>query len=153
MARLSKFVRNGTLMAQGQAVVVGPEGDTFTIVTRGMTDKYSDRLWALRRAAAMELNRGLKPGSVFYGADSLPPSEDDRCVAQALSEECLTGIEGLEGDGGKPVTLDAFKDLIKERENRALLALAMQAAQVVGIDETTVQAEAEKNSETPSTGS
>lgn len=153
MARLSKFVRNGALMSKGQAVVVGPEGDTFTIVTRGMTDKYSDRLWALRRAAAMELNRGLKPGSVFYNADSLPPSEDDRCVAQALSEECLTGIDGLEGDDGNPITLDQFNELIKNRENRALLALAMQAAQVVGIDENTMKSEAEKNSETSSTGS
>ncbi|MFT8591290.1 MAG: hypothetical protein ABF839_06850 [Acetobacter orientalis] len=153
MARLSKFVRTGLSLSAGQAVTVGPEGDTFTLTTLGMTAEYADRLWALRREAAMELNRKLTPGSVPYSAGQLPPSADDRCVAQALSEKCLTGISGLQGDDGKEITLPEFNELLLHRENAALLVLAIQAAQIVGVDTQTVQAEAEKNSETPSTGS
>jgi len=59
----------------------------------------------------------------------------------------------LQGDDGKEITLPEFNELLLHRENAALLVLAIQAAQIVGVDTQTVQAEAEKNSETPSTGS
>ncbi|MFW7267541.1 hypothetical protein ACMAUO_06165 [Gluconacetobacter sp. Hr-1-5] len=147
MARLSSFTRNTDAVAQGTPVTVGPEGETFVVLTRGMGDAYADRLWALRRAAAFRYNVNLLPQQSPVTPETLPPSEDDRCQAQALTEKCLMGIDGLTHDdeGKVPVTLDEFNELIKHRENRWLLVLALQAASSVGRVQKQVIEDAGKN--------
>ncbi|OUJ10852.1 hypothetical protein [Acetobacter sp. DsW_063] len=145
MARLTTFTRNATSVAQGAPVVVGPEGDSFTITTRGFTDAYVDRLWALRRTATIRYNTGLSANETPVSPDALPPSIEDGCVAQAMAEKCLIGVDGLDGDDGAPVTIEQFCELIQHRENRPLLALAMQAAGSVGRATKALLESAEKN--------
>ena len=131
MAKISSFTRNAAAIAEGTPVTVGVT-DQFVIVTKGMTADYADRLWALRRAAAIRYNTGLSATDVPVDPNNLPPSMDDACQAQALSEKCLIDVQGLENDDGTPIDIATFKEMITHRENRALLALALQAAASVG---------------------
>ncbi|MFT8776754.1 MAG: hypothetical protein ABF893_08870 [Gluconacetobacter liquefaciens] len=145
MAKLSYFVRNAAAMAAGVAITVGPSGNEFVIVTRGLTATFRDRLSALQRDAAIELNRKVQVGAPGYSPDSLPPSVADRCQAQALIDECLTGIEGLENDDGSAVTFDDFKALLLDGSSRGLLALASWAAGRVGDEQAENQKAIEGN--------
>ncbi|KAA8387768.1 hypothetical protein FKW31_03780 [Acetobacter sp. DmW_136] len=131
MAKLSSFTRNATAIAEGTPVTVGVT-DQFIIVTKGMTADYADRLWALRRAAVIRYNTGLSVTDVPVTESTLPPSMDDVCQAQALSEKCLIDVQGLENDDGSPIDIATFNEMITHRENRALLGLALQAAASVG---------------------
>lgn len=132
MAKLSAFTRNSAAVSDGSPIIVGPEGNTFTLVTRGYTNEYADRLWELRRAAAIRLNSNLMPNQTPVSPDFLPPSEEDACVAQAIAEKCLLDVRDLNNPDGSPVTLADYCSLMKDRANRPLLALAMQAAGAVG---------------------
>ncbi|MFT8776263.1 MAG: hypothetical protein ABF893_06340 [Gluconacetobacter liquefaciens] len=145
MARLSKFTRHADAITDGTEVEVGPKSDRFILVTRGMTDAYSDRLWELRRLATIEYNAGLTRDDVRAVPQDLPPSIDDRCVAQALGEKCLIDVRDLEGDDGAAITIDAFRDMITRRENVILLRLTLEAVSSVGTEEKKVLADAEKN--------
>lgn len=132
MGKLSHFIRNAAAVAAGQRITVGPPGNEFVIITRGLTVAFRDRLNALQRDAAIELNRKVQVGAPGYSPDALPPSIMDRCQAQALIDECLTGVEELENDDESTVTFDDFKALLLDGSNRGLLALASWAAGRVG---------------------
>ncbi|MPQ75079.1 hypothetical protein [Acetobacter senegalensis] len=153
MAKAARYMRDESALDNGQAIEVGPEGDKFTITTRGFTTAYIDRLAALQRAAAIRLNTGLPPASTDrVTPDTLPPSVQDDCQAQALAEKCLLDISGLENMDGSPMTIEQFKDAIRKRANMGLLVLALQAAGSVGMASKALLEDAEKNSQPPSAG-
>lgn len=145
MAKLSAFTRNATAMTDGTEVKVGPEKDRFSIVVRGMTDAYTDRLWALRQLASVEYNASLKRGDVRSTPQNLPPSLDDRCVAQALGEKCLLDVHDLDAADGTPVTVEQFREMLLRRENVLLLRLTLEAVASVGFEEQEQNESAEKN--------
>ncbi len=153
MARLSRFTRDGNALNNGQAILVGPEGEQFTITTRGFTADYADRLAALQRAAAIKINTGLTPASPDrVTPDTLPPSVADKCQAQALAEKCILGVADLENDDGSEMTVEQFKEAVQQRENTGLLIMALQAAGSVGLARKALVEDAEKNLPQPSVG-
>lgn len=132
MAKLSSFTRDSAKISDGDRVEVGFGEDKFHITTRGFTPAYRDRLFDLKREAARRLNRDLKPGAIGYLPDTLPPSEDDKCQGQAVAEECVLGVEGLDGDDGQPLGVETFRSLLSSGVHPALISLAIAAAGRVG---------------------
>lgn len=132
MPKLSDFIPDTSAVTGGEAITVGPVGKSFEITTRGFTPAYRDRLSALRREAARTLNRTLQPGAAPYRPDTLPPTVEDKCLGQALAEECIQGVAGLDGDDGQPVTIDQFRALLTSGDAPFLTALAVGAASRVG---------------------
>lgn len=133
MTKISLFTRDQSAMDNGIRVEVGPAGQKFGITTRGLTDGYFDRMFALRRKAAQAVNAGLDQDDLPVTPDNLPPSQEDKIMAQALVECCLLGVDGLEDDAGNPVTFDAFCGLLSQRASQSLLSLAYSAARSVGL--------------------
>lgn len=152
MAKLSAFSRNKARVTEGEKIEVGPEGDTFFIVTRGFLPSYRDTLYDLRLEAARRLNRSLKPGAVAYGPESLPPSEEDKCQGKAIARECVLGVEGLEREDGGDYTVDEFRALLESGDYPVLTSLAISAAGRVGDDRAIQNADAVGNSQPPSNG-
>lgn len=144
MAKLSNFLRNTKAITDGETVTVGPAGMTFQVTTRGFTLAYRDRLAALRREAARTLNRAQQPGATAYLPDGLPPSTEDKCQGQALADECIIDIAGLDDDG-TPVTVEQFRDLIASGEVPFLTSLAFGAAARVSDSRIGEKAAAEGN--------
>ncbi|OUJ05361.1 hypothetical protein [Acetobacter malorum] len=145
MAKLSLFTRDQSAMDNGIRVEVGPAGQKFGITTRGLTDAYYDRMFALKRQAAAEINAALKPGDLPVSPDNLPPSYEDKNMATALVECCLIGVDALEDDDGNAVTFDAFCAMLPERANQGLLSLAYSAARSVGLVQQAQKDDAAKN--------
>ncbi|MBS1026066.1 hypothetical protein [Gluconobacter cerinus] len=134
MAKLSAFSRDRNRVSQGEEIEVGPEGNTFFITTRGFTDAYRDTLYALKKAATLELNRTMRAGAGFYTPESLPPRTEDICQGKALAQECVLGIKGLEGDDGQDLTVDEFRNMLSSGDYTALVTLSLMAAGRVGSD-------------------
>lgn len=145
MTKISLFTRDQSAMDNGIRVEVGPKGRTFGITTRGLTDEYYDRMFALRRQAAAEINAALQPGDLPVTPDNLPPSYEDKNMANALVACCLTGVDNLEDADGSPVTFDAFCAMLSQRANQALLSLAYSAARGVGLAQQSQKDDAVKN--------
>lgn len=146
MANVGAFTMDRDTIRAGEWVQVGTGDDQFEIKTRGFTPEYRDGLNRIRRDAARELNRKLKPGESFYQPADLPPSLDDKCQGQALADHCVLDVRGLT-NGGVPVTADQFRDLIRDPEGRqGLLILAIGAANRVGADRKAEREVAEGNS-------
>lgn len=145
MAKITLFTRNKSAMDNGIRVEVGPQGETFGITTRGLTDAYYDRMFALKRQAAAEINAALKPGDLPVSPDILPPSCEDKNMAKALVECCLIGVDNLEDADGNAVTFDAFCSMLPERANQGLLSLAYNAARSVGVVQQALKDDAVKN--------
>lgn len=129
MAQLSTFTRDRSVVEKGERIAVGPADAPFFVTTRGFSPAYRDALHKLRMQATREANRTLQPGQVPVTPDTLPPSVDDRCQAQALISHCLQDVDGLD-DGAEPVSFDAFCNMLPE--SPALLALSIAAAARVG---------------------
>lgn len=132
MAKLSTFTRDPGRIAEGELIAVGQADDPFMIRTRGFSPAYRDTLARLRLKASREQNRNLQPGQIPTTPDSLPPTVDDRCQAEALNEHCLIDVQGLTNDDGSAVTIDQFKQLLPN--SPGLLFLAIGAASRVGAD-------------------
>lgn len=153
MASLSKFRRDTSIIKQGQWVTVGENDDTFEILTRGSTAPFRDAIARYRHDAVRDLNRKRQPGSDAYDLATLPPSVDDACLGRALVEHCVLDLRGLSHDdaGQQPVTLDEFRDMLRDPETFGGLAgLAFAAVGRVNENATAERAEAVGNSLTPS---
>lgn len=133
MAKLSLFTRSQDQMDNGQRIEVGPVGQKFGITTRGLTDAYHDAVFSLRRAKAIEINSDLGKDDLPVSPDTLPPSAEDRIMAEALAKHCLLGVDSLEDDDGSEVKFDAFCKMLFLRENQPLLSLSYTAARSVGL--------------------
>ncbi|WP_338332154.1 hypothetical protein [Acetobacter sp. LMG 32666] len=149
MAKLSQFTRNTTALSSGVSVQVGPADDPITITTSGFSPAYADRLWALRRIAAIKYNTGLQDGEPLAKPNDLPPSLEDECTAKALGEKCIQGVSGLQSEDGSEITVEQLRDKLLLPDNIPLLRLALEAVSKAGEQAKTMQAEAEKNSQTP----
>lgn len=149
MAKISQFTRKSTPVASGVAVQVGPSDDPITVTTCGFSPAYADRLWALRRIAAIKYNTGLQDGEPLAKPNDLPPSLEDECMARALGEMCIQGVGGLQNDDGSETSVEQFRDQILQPESLPLLRLALEAVGKAAEQVKTMQAEAEKNSQTP----
>lgn len=145
MTKVSFFTRDQSAMDNGIRVEVGPKGQTFGITTRGLTDEYYDYMFSLRRKAAQTINAALEPDDLPVTPDNLPPSYEDKNMAQALTKCCLTGVDGLEDADGNPITFDAFCAMLPKRANQALLSLAFSAARSVGLVQQAQKDDAVKN--------
>jgi hypothetical protein len=152
MAKLGSFTMDREAIRSGEWIAVGTGEDQFEIKTRGFTQAYRDGLNRIRREAARELNRRLKPGESFYQPDALPPSIDDQCQGQALADHCLLDVRGLYNgkdaeNNPVPLGVEQFKELIRDPEGRqGLLILAIGAASRVGADRLAERETAEGNS-------
>lgn len=149
MAKLSQFTRNTTALSSGVSVQVGPADDPITITTSGFSPAYADRLWALRRIAAIKYNTGLQDGEPLAKPNDLPPSLEDECTAKALGEKCIQAVSGLQNDDGSEITVEQLRDQILHPENLSLLRLVLEAVGKAAEQVRAMRGEAEKNSQTP----
>jgi hypothetical protein len=132
MADLQAFTMDRDAIRAGEWVPVGTGDDQFEIKTRGFTQAYRDGLNRIRREAARDLNRKLKPGESFYQPDALPPSLDDKCQGQALADHCVLDVRGL-NNGGTPVTVDQFRELIRDPRGGRVCSFSPSARPAVSV--------------------
>ena len=154
MASLSKFRRDVAAIRGGEWVEVGIFDNVFRILTRGATQEFRDGLSRLRRDAAAELNRHLRPGQDRYTELTLPPTMDDALHGRAIADHCILDVADLNHtdavlDGaGKvvepavPVTADEFRAMMRNHEEYGMvISLAYAAIGRVG-DKTVAEREA-----------
>ena len=153
MASLSKFRRDVAAIRSGEWVEVGIYDQTFEVFTRGLTPAFRDGYARMRRAAAEELNRTVKPGQTRYTETTLPPSMDDIVTAQAIAEYCDLNVRGLYHGPGEtnPVTADEFRDMLRDTESYPTLGGLTYAAALRVTDKSAAdRTEAVGNSPKPS---
>lgn len=145
MTDLSEFVTDRDVVREGDWITVGRGDKTFEIRTRGMWKGFRDYVAGLRLEAARELNSKLGPTDVRYTPDTLPPSLDDKCQGRAAADRCILGVRGLM-KGGQPVTVEEFKDLLRDPDGRmSLLVVALNGIGAIGATRQEEQKEAEGN--------
>lgn len=153
MASLNKFRRDVAAIRSGEWVEVGIGEETFEIFTRGLTPTFRDGYSRMRREAAEELNRTVKPGQTRYTETTLKPSVDDAVTARAIAEFCDLNVRGLYHDEAKtqPVTADEFREMLRDTETfPALGGLTYAAALRVTDKSAADRTEAVGNSPKPS---
>jgi hypothetical protein len=121
MADISTFKRNAAAMRDGEWVSPGPEYGPLMIRTRALGPAFQDARAAALRAAAKR----------YLTEDRIPSAEREAIVTEALIEHCLLDVKGLT-DGGQPITLKRFCELIRDPAFGELNNVAFIAAGLVG---------------------
>jgi hypothetical protein len=119
----------GRMKAGVWVPVTAPGGTTFSLKVRGYTQIYHDYLAKLRRDAAIRLNQKIT-SPPYIDADSLPPSENNKCLGEALATEVFLDVKELfAADGETPITADEFAERLRDPETWSpLIVLVMAAA-------------------------
>ena len=136
MAKLSTFSRNAKAMKEGDWVNPGAEYGGIEIKTKAMNSEYADARANALRLAARE----------FFGNEAKIGSEKrNKIDIQALIDNCLLDIRGLEHADGRPVSIDEFNQMILEPQYGELAIIAFQCAGQVGRVNANMVEEAEGN--------
>lgn len=130
MAKLSTFSRDPDAMRNGAWMNPGVEYG-FEIKTKAMGSAFADNKAARMKRAAR----------LAGGEDKIGQEVENQINVQALVDECLLDVRGLENDDGSNVTIDEFKALILLPENSELAVICFRVAGAVGL-KTAAQLEA-----------
>jgi len=137
MARLNSFRVDSRLIEQGEWVSPGEEYDDLEILTRGLTDQYSDARAAKLRRAALR-----------YGGDvnKLPGSITRDITVECMIDHVLLDVRHLSDEDGNPIDFAGFKELLRNPDYSDLVIAALKAAAIVGTQRIRNAEDAEKNS-------
>ena len=122
MADLSAFRVDAKARQEGQWVRVGEEFLDLEVLVRGLTDRYTDAVAARSRQAARS-----------YGGDvqKLPAAIARGIVVSALCDHVLLDVRNLK-DGDRDITIDEFKQLLRDENYFELVNAVLRATALVG---------------------
>lgn len=124
MASLSSFKVNSKAIQTGAWVRAGDEFGNLELHVRGITDSYTNAIGAsMRRAARPYSNNTTK----------IPAEVMRKLVIDCIDEHVLLDVRHLEDDEGKPITIDAFRVLLRDPNYPDLVEAVSRAAAQVGV--------------------
>lgn len=123
MAKIAKFRKNSAAIREGEWVKPGEEYDDMEILTRGFTDDYLDaQAQKLRRAASAWGN----------SPERIPVKIKREINTDCLLKYVILDVRNLQHDDGSAVSLDEFKDMLRDPDYDELLVACYRAAAQVG---------------------
>ena len=137
MATLSSFRVDSKAIETGEWVKAGEEFDDLELLTRGLTDQYTDSHQAALRKAARSLGGDTR---------AIPLAISRAILVEKLLQHVLLDVRNLKDDAGNAVTMAQFAEILRSDDYPELLAACVKAANRVGIAKAAELADAAGNS-------
>lgn len=120
--RMSAHKIDNSRLAAGEWVELADEFEGAAIKTHGLTDSYFDAI-----------GRGMQRAARGFGGDlSKVPTSVRRAVNVKALCDTLVDVRGFVDDDGKPLSLDAFKAMLADRDYLAVLEAVTSATSSAG---------------------